>query len=75
MSTLFRTWVRALRGADGLQIADVGCAVPFAGSGLDGLSLPGRVPLAPSVVADLLVVSLGESATFGHSMLPWLCEL
>ena len=57
MSALFRTWVRALRGVVGLEFADVGCAVPFAGSGLAGLSVPGRVPLAPLVVDDLLSVT------------------
>ena len=57
MPTLFRTWVRALRGVVGLEFADVGCAVPFAGSGLAGLSVPGRVPLAPLVVDDLLSVT------------------
>ena len=55
MSQLYRTWVRALCAVDGLPAGDVDdvSGLPFARLGACGLSVGGRVPLHPVVVADL----------------------
>eukprot|EP00435_Cladocopium_sp_Y103_P008435 s1164_g2.t1 len=43
MSGLFRAWVRALRGVDGLDLVSGANAVPFAGTGLAGWSIEGKL--------------------------------
>ena len=53
MSRLFREWVKALRGVVGLGLMDAVDSVPFAGTGLAGWSIEGRIPLDPVVVEDL----------------------
>ena len=55
MSQLYRTWVRALCAVDGLPAGDVDdvSGLPFVRLGARGLSVGGRIPLHPAVVADL----------------------
>ena len=53
MSRLFREWVQALRGVVGLGLVGAVDSVPFAGTGLAGWSIEGRIPMDPVVVEDL----------------------
>ena len=57
MSSLFRTWVQALRGVGGLDLFHGVDSVPFAGTGLARWSVEGRFPLDPVVVSDLSSLS------------------
>eukprot|EP00435_Cladocopium_sp_Y103_P053188 s103_g17.t1 len=57
MSRLYRAWVQALRGVVGLELVGGVEAVPFAGTGLAGWSVEGRISMDPAVIDDLSCIS------------------
>eukprot|EP00435_Cladocopium_sp_Y103_P053014 s1025_g16.t2 len=70
MQALCRSWVKALRAVEGLPEFCIGAdGLSALGATFNGLALPGRVPLHPVVVADLLSL-FGRRSTLAALRFP-----